>query len=464
MADGFISDELVPLAQKNYLQRRFNEALIPTVQFLAAAELKELGRGNGGSMIETVPGRKTPVLDPITPKTDPTSEPTQYEWFRTTVQQYTGSDDVPMNEAYGTIGDYYMQKMSELGIQCGTSLNLGVRNALYAAYMAGNAVTINSAAPGTDLYITTGNGFRETIVNGDPLPISSTNKKAITIGTVAANATAWTPDDASLPDGPGRLTLEAAVTWAANVRVIASDRSIILRPNQAATIDALSTADSAKLALFRRAAAQLSNDGVAPMADGYYHVHCSPFVIQELGSDNEYQRLLQGRPEAYLPDGSIGTIGKLKFFDNNQTPQPGTLNSPNPITVPTRGTSLARRYYGELYNKTGVQIERSIVVGRGAVSQLYVNELANFVSDAGVIGRQQAGFQMVGNQLQMVMGPGTGNVRVIIRPPIDRLGQTVAITWSATRGYPVYANLLSGTSSGRYKKAMIVETGHEPIG
>ena len=464
MADGFISDELVPLAQKNFLQRKFYEALIPTVQFLAAAELEEYGRGNGGTVISTVPGRKTPVLDPVAPKTDPTSVPTQYEWFRTTVRQYTGTDDVPMNEAYGTIADLYLQKMSELGIQCGTSLNLMVRNSLYAAYMAGNAVAINSAAPGTSLQVTTGNGFRETVVNGDPVAISSTNKKAIVVGTVSANAIAWTPDDAGYPDGPGVLTLEAAITWAANARVVAVDRSVILRPNNASTIDALSTSDSAKLALFRRAAAQLANDGVMPMADGYYHVHCSPFVLQELGSDNEYQRLFQGRPEAYMPDGSIGTIGKLKFFENNQTPQPGNLNSPNPLSVPTRATQLSPHYFAELYNRTGVQIERSIVVGRDAVSQLYVPELAAFVSNAGVIGKQQAGFQMVGNQLQMVMGPGTGQVRVIIRPPIDKLGQVVTITWSATRGFPVRANLLSGQSNGRFKKAMIVETGHEPIG
>jgi hypothetical protein len=239
---------------------------------------------------------------------------------------------------------------------------------------------------------------------------------------------------------------------------------MILRPNNAATIDNLSTTDSARLALFRRAAAQLANDGVMPMADGYYHVHCSPFVIQELGSDNEYQRLFQGRPEAYLPDGSIGTIGNLKFFENNQTPQPGNLNSPSPIAVPTRATQLSPHYFGELYNRTGVQIERSIVVGRGCVAQLYVPELAAFVSDAGVIGKQQANFAMVGGQLQMVMGPGTGQVRVIIRPPIDKLGQIVTITWSATRGFPVYSNLLSGMSNGRFKKAMVVETGHEPIG
>lgn len=466
MADGFISDELVPLAQKNYLQRQFYQALVPTVKFLAAAELEEFGQGNGGTVIKTVAGRKTPVLRPITPGNDPVAEPTQYEWYRTTVGQYTDTDDVPMNQAYGTIGDLFMQKMIELGVQCGTSLNLNVRNALYKAYMAGNAIATVAGNASTSLHVTTGNGFRETIINGDPLPISTSNPKAILIGTTARNATAWTPDDANEPDGPGTLTLSVAHTWSADVRVVAVDRSVIIRPNNAATIDNLSTADAAKLSLFQRAAAQLANDGVGPMADGYYHIHCSPFVMQELAQDNQYQRLFQGRPESYLPDGSIGTIGNLKFFENNQTPQPGPKNSPSKynVTVPTRATTLSLNYCAELYNKTGVQIERSIVIGRDSVSQLYVPELSAFMSNAGVIGKQTAGFQMVGNQLQMVMGPGTGQVRVVIRPPIDKLGQIVSVTWSATRGFPVRCNLLSGESQGRFKKSIIVETGHEPIG
>ncbi len=462
---SFISTQLQQLAQQNYLQRQFYDALVPTVMFLAAADLEEVTAGNGDTVIRTVPGRKTPVLSGITTGAEPTPQPTEYEWFRTTISQYLGTDDVPMNQAYGMIPKYFLEKMKELGIQCGTSLNLQVRNSLYKAYLGGNSVATALGAVSTSLHITSGNGFREHIINGDPVSISATAPKTITIGGVAGthSATAWTPDDANEPDGPGTLTLSAAASWAANAAVRASDRSAILRPNNVTTIDGINANDAASLALFRRAVARLSNDGVLPMADGYYHIHCSPFVIQELGSDNEYQRLFQGIPGQYLKDGSIGVIGNMKFFDNNQTPQPGTLNSPDPITVPTRGTLLAPHYWGELYNVNDVQIERSIVIGRGSVSQMYVPELPAFISDAGYIGKQQAGFQMVGEQLQMVMGPGTGQVRVIIRPPIDRAGQITSITWSATRGYPVYANLLSGSSNGRFKKAIVVETGHDPI-
>lgn len=464
---SFISTQLLPLAQQNFLQRMFSQGLIPHVKFLAAAELQEFAPGNGGTITNTVAGRKKPVLAALPPGKEPVPQPTEYEWFRTELRQFQDSDDVPMNQAYGTIGGvpaFYMQKMLELGIGCGTSLNLQARNALYKAYLGGNTNATAAGNVSSALHIASGNGFHEFIVNGNPISISSTNPKPITIGGTAASAIAWTPDDTTQPDGPGVLTLAATTSWAAGAPVKANDRSRIIRAGGATNVDQLNANSAATLALFRRAVAQLANDGVEKMPDGYWHVHCSPFVIQELANDNEYQRLFQGRPEAYLKDGSIGTVGDLKFFDNNQTPQPGTLNSPDPITVPTRNTLLAPHYWGELYNANGVQIERSIVIGRGAIKQFYVPEMAAFVSEAGHIGAQKATFSVEDNGiLQMVMGPGTGQVRVVVRPPIDRGGQVVSITWSCTRGYPVFSTLLTGQSDGRFKKAMVIETGHDPI-
>ena len=151
-------------------------------------------------------------------------------------------------------------------------------------------------------------------------------------------------------------------------------------------------------------------------------------------------------------------------FSNNQAPQPGSLNSPNPIAVPTRATSLAKGYYGELYNASNVQIQRSIVLGKGAISTLFMDESAMMLAEAGQPGGPKTSFAMVGNQLQMMAGAGSmGNVRVTIRPPIDRAGQQVAISWTTTRGYPVTANLLSGQSNGRFKRALVVETGFEAL-
>lgn len=464
---SLISSALQQLAQQNFLQRQFYDALYPSVKFVALAPFEEYKGKDGDTVTRTVSGRKKPKLVGLAPGQDPVPEATSYEWFTTTISQFGDSDDVPMNQAFGTIEGaqgYFMQKMRELGASCGSTMNLLTRNALYNRYMAGNAVTTAAGGPATTVPVSTLNGFRELVVNGQPTTISPTNPRAITIGGVARNATGFTPTYAQWPDGPGTLTIDVAHTWNADVPVLAVDRSVIIRPNQASTIDALNANDVPTVALFQRAAAQLKNDGVQPIG-GYYQVHISPFVEQELANDNMYQRLHEGIPREYLRAGAIGSIGDLMFFRNDQTPQPGDYNSPDPLAVPTRGTRLDKFYCGELYNKQGVQIERSVVVGAGAISTLYVDEMANFISEAGYIGQQRPSFQIVdGGALQMLMGEALGNVRVIVRPPLDRAGQQIAITWTATRGYPVYANLLSGQSRGRYKRAMVVETGHEPIG
>lgn len=464
---SLISSALQQLAQQNFLQRQFYEALYPSVKFLALAPFEEYKGRDGDTVTRTVSGRKKPKLIPLVPGQDPIPEQTSYEWFTTTISQFGDTDDVPMNQAFGTIEGaqgFFMQKMKELGGSCGSTMNLLTRNALYNRYMAGNAVTTAAGGPGVTVPVSTLNGFREVIVNGQPTTISVNNPRTITIGGVSRLAVGFNPTYAQWPDGPGTLTISVAHTWDADVPVLAADRSVIIRPGQASTIDDLQANDVPTVALFQRAAAQLKNDGVKPIG-GFYQVHISPFVEQELANDNAYQRLHEGIPSEYLKAGAIGHIGDLMFFRNDQTPQPGDFNSPDPLAVPTRGTLLDKFYCAELRNKSNVQIERSIVVGAGAISQLYVDEMANFISEAGYIGKQGPKFAIMdGGALQMVMGENLGNVRVIIRPPLDRAGQQVAITWTATRGHPVYANLLSGQSAGRYKRAMVVETGHEPIG
>jgi hypothetical protein len=459
---SYIQSYLQPLAQRDFLQRMFYEALVPQVMFLACAPDEELAPGNGDTIIRTVPGVRAPRLTPLVPGKDPIPTGNSYEHFVTSIAQYSDTDDVPTNQAAVTIEGvrgFFMQKMGELAIGCGTTLNLLARNAIYGAYTQGNAVAYAANGNTTTLYLNNLNGFWSIVKNGQPTTISVQNPKAITINGVARSATGYAPLDAEEPNGPGTLTISAAIDCPAGAEILAVDRSRIMRP-QNATFDQLQPNDSATLRIFQNAAARLENDGVRPMSDGKYHVHLAPMVETELGNDNAYARMFEGLPSGYMPDGSIGTIGNLRFFKNNQTPQPGVRNSGVPIAVPTRGTLLARGYFGELYNAIGTQVQRSVVLGEKAVSTLFIDESKTMLAEAGQPVGGPKSFAMVGNQLQMMAGAGAmGNVRITIRPPIDRAGQMVAITWTTTRGYPVYVNLLSGQSDGRCKRAVVVETG-----
>lgn len=463
---SYIQNHLVPLAQQNFLQRKFYEALKPELKYLALAPDELMAPGNGDTIIRTVPGTMSVEPTIIAPGADIVPQSNQYEHFVTTVKQIGSGLDIPTNQAAVTIEGvrgYFLQKFGELAVQCGTQLNFLARNALFKAYLGGNAIAYAANGNSTTLYLNTLNGFWDVVKNGQPSVISVANPRTITINGVSRLATGFSPIDADYPDGPGTLTISVAIDCPAGAVILAADRSRILRPNKAG-FDTLQASDSATLRLFRRAASELENDGVPPMDDGKYHVHCAPYVQEEIASDNEYVRLFQGNPTGYIPDGSIGTIGNLRIFSNNQAPQPGTKNSPNPIAVPTRATQLAQGYYGELYNASGVQVQRSIVLGKGSISTLYMDESATLLAEAGQPSGPKASFAMVGNQLQMMAGSGgMGNVRITVRPPIDRAGQQVSIGWTTTRGYPVVANLLSGQSNGRFKRALVVETGFEAL-
>ena len=464
---SYIQNYLVPLAQSNFIQREFYDALVPQLKYLALAPDELLAPGNGYTVTRTVAGTMSADPKKVTPGGDISPSTNSYEHYVTAIDQWGDGIDVPTNQAAVTIEGvrgYFVQKLGELAVQCGTHLNLLARNALFRAYLAGNSVAYAANGNTTTLYLNSLNGFWDVVKNGVPGVISVANPRAITVNGVARSATGFSPIDADYPDGPGTLTVSAAINCPAGAVILAVDRSRILRPNKS-TFDGLQANDSGTLRLFRRAATELENDSVGPMADGKYHVHLAPYVQEEIASDNEYVRLFEGNPSGYIPDGSIGTIGNLRIFSNNQSPQPGSKNSPNPLDVPTRATLLAKGYYGELYNASGVQVQRSIVLGRGAISTLYMDETAMMLAEAGQPAGPKASFAMVGNQLQAMAGSGSmGNVRLTVRPPIDRAGQQVSLAWTTTRGYPVPVNLLSGNSNGRYKRALVVETGFEALG
>lgn len=468
----YLQQHLQPLAQSNFLQRAFEEALVPQVKFLAAAPYEKMPAGSDGHVIHTVAGNMDVDLDAVVPGEDAKTQSNSYEWYICKVKQYDGSQRVPMNQAALTLAGvegFWIQKMRELAVNCGTKLNLLARNELYKGYLQGNTMTYAATAAATSVFLVSGNGFRTKIVNGIETALSVTNTRVVYIDGQERTATGWAPLDAALPDGPGVLTVSAVVTVAINRPVRDKNASRIIRPNQATNIDDIGANDIATMAMFRRAAAELDNDFVPPMEDGCYHVHLSPNVCDQLRSDNEFQRMYETRGGAYMADGSLGVVGNLRFFSNNQTPQPGDRNSPNPLDVATatggaRTTQLSPHYYGELYNLEGVQIQRSIVLGKSAIKCKFEDESAMMLADAGAPIGPQITWARVGSTLQLMAGSDkVGNVRITIRPPIDKRGQNTDITWSTTRGWAITSNLLSGQSNAQNKRAMVIETGFAPL-
>src|SRR5690606_22563555 len=101
-------------------------------------------------------------------------------------------------------------------------------NRLFAAYTSGDTVTQSAAGPTTSVPVESINGFTQTLVSGQVLPVSSANPKSATIsGVGTVSIVAAVPNDPLVPLGPGVLTLAANATYAANARVLASDSPTI---------------------------------------------------------------------------------------------------------------------------------------------------------------------------------------------------------------------------------------------
>ena len=250
-----------PLAQDNFLQRAFEEALVPSTKFLAAAPYEKMPPGSDGRMIQTVAANMDIDLDPVVPGEDAKSQSNKYEWYKCDVKQWDGSQPVPMNQAQLTLAGvegFWIQKFRELAVNCGTKLNLLCRNELYKGYLQGNTMTYAPTNNATSVFLVSGNGFRTRVVNKIEQPISPTNTRTVFIDGRQRTATGWAPLDAALPDGPGVLTVSANVTVAINRPVLDKNRSRIIRPNGAQHIDAISANDIATMAMFRRAAAELA--------------------------------------------------------------------------------------------------------------------------------------------------------------------------------------------------------------
>ena len=63
----YLQQHLQPLAQSNFLQRAFEEALVPQVKFLAAAPYEKMPAGSDGHVIHTVAGNMDVDLDAVVP-------------------------------------------------------------------------------------------------------------------------------------------------------------------------------------------------------------------------------------------------------------------------------------------------------------------------------------------------------------------------------------------------------------
>lgn len=454
---------LDPIVQDNTLAREFMDALFPQLLFRLDATPEKWEINVGDTQVFTRSSLLAPATEPLTPGTDPAPELPAFEQWKVVARQYGSSIDTHMPSSRTALASIFLRNAKTLGLQAGQTINRVARNKLFAAYTGGDTIADNAGAASTTLRVASLNGFTTVVVNGQEVPISATTPKALTISpNVQAQAVAFTPDNPANPTGPGTLTLAAPATWAAGARVLASDAPTILRVGGVATVDGLTPTSALSLAEIRRAVAIMRRNRVPTHPDGYYHVHLDPIAESQLFADNEFQRLNQGVPDNLrYGEFAVGRLLGCIFISNNESPNVFNSATPGHPLVASRPNGAPNalaspEYHAEVRNASGVAIARTIITGGGSMMEMWIDEVNEYMTEAGVVGKVGA-FDITNNGLQIM----TDRIRYIIRAPQDRLQQQVSQSWSFSGDWGIPTDLLGGLTGARYKRAIVIESGSE---
>ena len=451
---------VLDLNQKGLLERAFHDGLYPNLAFRAEALAEEWAANTGTEIFMSRPGLITPNVKPNIPGQDPTPKAVPYEQWSAVLEQYCDAIDTDIPTSTTANANLFLRNIHQLGLQAGQSVNRIARNALFKAYLSGQTVALTALlTTDTTIRVASLNGFRSVVAPGTnvrPAPVSPASPLPIKVGTGVTTATASVvgalPDDPAEPDGPGTLSLAAAL-GTAFVAVRAPVKSYyaprVVHAAGGDSVDAIGESDTFVLQQAINACAFLRQANVQPHQDGFYHAHISPLSNAQVFADPVFQRLNQSLPEhVTYKEGFIGTISGVMFFMNTEAP--GRTNSGTLIATASSGL-YATEIGAEVTNGAGIDIGRVIITGKGCMYEKWLNE-SQYVTEAGITGKIGE-FDVVNNGIDIL----TERIRLILRAPMDRLQQKVGAAWSISTSFPVPSDVTAPSGPESHKRAVVLE-------
>ncbi|MFD9603314.1 hypothetical protein [Streptomyces sp. NPDC059970] len=404
------------MMQNGLLDRVFLEALRPEFIFPALADPEPWQGGLGDTKTMTRKGLLTPSTSPIT-GSDTTAATYGIEQWSVTMDQYGLAVDTNMLTSAMALSSKFLADVQTLGINAGQSLNQIARNKLYGAYSGGRTWVDTAGASDTAMVVNSVAGFTHVLVNGVPTPVSASNPLNVTVEGVANTVT-------GVNAGTRTLTLGTARADVVGDYVISSNAPVTVRPSGGDTAYDLTTANVATFAMFRAAVTRLRKMNV-PTVGGYYVAHIDPDTEAQLFSDADFKQALQGRVDSPIyTDLSIGRFGGIDWVRNTECPT---------LTAGTTGT---------------VVVHRPIVLGAGALVAAPFEGIGDLLRGTGV--------EDVPDISMIEAAPGVQVAR-IVRPPQDRLQQTISTSWSWVGDYGVPSDSLANSDAALFKRAVVLE-------
>jgi hypothetical protein len=455
MSIANLPESLQGAIQENLLYTEFEQAIQPNLVYRTIAQREKFDIQKGQTMTYTRAGLKPPINAPLNPQQNTnldnglTPKAIPIEQYTMSLNQYGDTLDLDIMTSQVMIANLAMQYTKTNGQQSSSSLDTLARIELFNGYMGGNTrTTATLGAPGTTISVDDIRGF-DKVLNalGQVVSVSASNPLPVVVDdntydlvSVAADASNTSStryiydDNGNIIYGTGGIS--GTLTFSSNVSVndstsgnavVSQYAPAIFRPSNRATTAALQSGDLLTMELFLDVIAYLESNNVPTMPDGFYHCFLDNKSSKQLFSDPEFQLLYRGRgmkDEVYRKAKIFEGLN-VRFFETTQAPQQLQSATSGPI------------------------VRRPIICGADVLVE------GTFAGQEEVI--QSA---MKGNGHFDIVD----DIVHIVRPPIDRLQQIVAMSWSWTGGYALPTDatanrtVISSASDAYLKRAVVIET------
>ena len=428
---------LQPIIQQGFLEREFGHALQSRLGYREVAEREEFSVGIGETLTKTRAGLKPSVTVPLAPATNTNLDnglvPQGFnvEQYTITLNHYAATTDLNMVTNRVGIASQFLLNAAINGEQAARSLDELARNALFAAYFAGNTrVRTTLGAPGPAVAVDDVRGFQYVFVNGVQTPVGGVASLVVTVGADLYTLVGVTVDAQNASTTPGGLS--GVLTFASSVpvadgtagnTVTAATASAIMRPKQRSNTSGLVAGDQLTMASLLDAVSTLRLNAV-PEIDGVFNCYLDPVSARQLFADNDFRQLFQGATSAnqVFRKGLINEFLGLRFI-------------PTTEAYVTAHPSIA-----------GAVVRRPIICGKGALVE------GDFA------GMAEADVAPKDSIISMVDG-----VAMVTREPIDRLQQIIAQSWYWIGGFCTPSDITTNpatiptATNAAFKRAVMVE-------
>ncbi|MBB3175388.1 hypothetical protein FHR90_003243 [Endobacter medicaginis] len=439
---------LQPIIQQGFLARRFQTGLQSKLGFRTIADRMTFPGRIGQAITETRRGLKAPVKVAADPSQnaglDNGMTPSSWavEQYSLGLGLYRDTIDLNMVSEGVGIASQFLANAEAGGKQALATLDLNARDTLYfgsdtpgvldvGGYLGGNtSVSSALSSASASLHVDDIRGFVNSVTPvGIVAAVSPLNPLVVYVNGTAYNCIGVVSDGSqnvsTAPSGmSGTLQFSANVATTdgvAGAPVIAFSAPAVIRPNGRRTTAGLTAGDTLSFKAVQGAVTKLRRNAV-PTIDGLYNCHLSDEQLQGLFDDGQFQNMFRGAYQSReFRQGEVFELMGVRFIPTTEAPQQ-VLN--------------------------GVEIQRAIVVGKGALIEGdYVDTGYSDIPDV------NAGLKEMHDGICM-----------ITRPPLDRLGQIISQSWYWIGGFAlptdVTANpsIISTATNSALKRAVVIES------